>query len=252
MTGLAMDSEAQCGLWLHPGFGPICMKTVGDLVSVADSAYHGNVIVHYDENMKANVMSLAFCGSGREVQDFHNQVPHRLVEIADGVFRNHNKMQIYVVQDALPRYRAVQDLSFTKNLRTGDSTFPDVLVVERRVYLHPGSEPASIQLTYVGGLPNVSWQGGTPNGHWERHPFPQSEWGASNLNTQEPLLSLVFNARGIEEQRPKPATIYAVLKGSTNVYRAVGQAIPGDRGVKLYADHELIVWKNWHIMIVLN
>ena len=37
-----------------------------------------------------------------------------------------------------------------------------------------------------------------------------------------------------------------------NVYRAVGQCFLGDAGVKLYADDELAVMKNWHIVIVLQ
>ena len=252
MSSHAQDGAAQCGLWLHPGFGPVTLKTLGGLVSVAESAYHGSVSVVYDANMKADVMSLAFCGSGREVLDFQNQVPHRLLEIAEGVFRNHNMMQIYVVGDVVPRYRAIKEaLSWKTNLCTGSLSFPDCSVLQRGLYLHPGAEAASIQLTYVAGMPKISWKGGTPNGHWEVHPVPR-HWGASHLNTDEPVLSLRFNARGIEEDRPKPATIYAVLKGSSNVYRAVGQAIPGDGGVKLYADHELVVLKTWHIVIVFN
>jgi len=66
------------------------------------------------------------------------------------------------------------------------------------------------------------------------------------------LLSLKFNAQGIEEEHPKPATINSAVKGTDNVYRAVGQCFPGDAGVKLYADDELEVMKTWHIVIVLQ
>ena len=129
MSSHAQHGAAQCALWLHPGFGPVPMKTLDGLVSVAASAYHGNVSVAYDANMKVDVMSLAFCGSGRDVHDFQNQVPHRLLEIAEGLFRNHNNMQIYVVEDVVPRYRAIKDAStWTTNLCTGSLSFPDVLV----------------------------------------------------------------------------------------------------------------------------
>ena len=92
MSSAVQDGVAQEGLWMHPGYGLVSMRRLGHLLSFADSAYHGNVNVYFDENLQATVMTLAFCGSGRGNYGFHNQVPHRLVEIADGVFRNYNKM----------------------------------------------------------------------------------------------------------------------------------------------------------------
>ena len=125
-------------------------------------------------------------------------------------------------------------------------------MASRGLYLHPGSKDADIDLMWQAGIPKVVWQGGIPNGHWAFYPFPEQEWGASNLNSEQPVLSLKFNAQGIEEEHPKPAIIYAAVKGADHVYRAVGQCLPGDAGMKLYADHELAVMKYWHIMIVLQ
>ena len=143
-------------------------------------------------------MTLAFCGSGRGTHDFHNQVPHRLVEIADGMFRNHNKTQIYVAHDALPRYRRLKDESKFGDLLAN----PGVQVASHGIYLHPCAKEASIHLIWQEGIPKVVWQEGIPNGHWAFYPFPQQEWGASNLNNEKPLLSLKFNAQGIEEEHP--------------------------------------------------
>ena len=219
----------------------------GQHVSFGGSEYHGNVAVGFDERLKANVMTLAFCGSGRAVHDFHGQVPHRLIEIAAGVFRNYNQSQVLVVSGGgLPSLRMLMG---NHNMTALD---PNVQAVARGTYSHPGFKENSIQLVYIAGLAKVIWQGGNPNGHWEFQACPKQGWGAGNFDMDKPVLSLRFNARGIEEECSKPSTVYACMTGSSNVYRAVGQSVPGEGAVRLYADHEMSVMRNWHIVIVLQ
>ena len=89
--------------------------------------------------------------------------------------------------------------------------------------------------------------GKEPNGKWGFHEWPPGHPAPSGIDDSRMVLTVTFHCNG--ESSKDMTTLYGVVAGTTDVYRAIG--CTGSTGMtRIYVDDELSLLSKWHIVLV--
>ena len=228
-------------VWLHPGRKIMCMTLQNGQVCVEQGDLHG----HYEtySNLGVQQWCLIICFSARNFfgSCFESQAPHHLKPLGKGVYRTHNNQQIFVTNDI--------DNPVTVGLPCNSIScaYPDFLCQHEFVYCHPSKAEECLRLGWKGGIdPKVSFGGKEPTGKWSFHDFPEIHETPTGIDRSRQILSVTFHCKG--EESKESTTLYGVVAGTTDVYRAIGCTYPW--GNRIYVDKELEILYDWHIVLV--
>ena len=229
-------------LWLEPGRAPVNMTLDNDRVPVREGTLHGHYHWYTDGAQGEQHLMLTFCEEKAIEMKFDNQIPFRMKRVGGNVYRNHNRSQILVFQDM---NKDVAEPG-TNEPECGDEDGFQCL--NSFVYCHPGQQDANLRIGVTNdGQCKMSWQGGPPTGSWNIKHLQAGTELPSSIDATQPVLTATFHCEGNESQ--ERGTVYALLKGTEYVYRAIGCEDKG-AGVRLYTDSELEFLQPWHIVLV--
>ena len=121
--------------------------------------------------------------------------------------------------------------------------------IEDFVYMHPGKPETSLRIGISGANEfKVSWNGEAATGNWGTYTLLPSRMKLpSGISTAHPILMLKFHYQGNTTRETN--TLYGRLEGATHVCRAIGY-VDKESCVRIYSDDELLILKNWHIVLV--
>ena len=115
------------------------------------------------------------------------------------------------------------------------------------MYCHPGRKEANLSLGFSNGVCKVSYDGKQPTGFWSLNHLETGTEIPSGIEETQPVLCVAFHVKGIEALQQ--TTVYGTVKGTTNVWRAIGCADQEGR-VRIYGDREMSILERWHVVLV--
>jgi hypothetical protein len=241
---MAVSAQTLVGeaIWLHPGFGMVRMDLCDGQVSVEGGPWHGHYHLYQNSCFAQPCLDICFSGKRNGGARFEEQVPHHMKPLGQHVYRNHNNEQIIVVCN--------RSMPMTIARHGATDTFFDMNefhCVSEFAYCHPCQNESSLRLGVYDSMYKVSFNGQPPTGCWSYHDFPNMHAPPSGFDTSRGVLSVAFHCKGDESKQE--TTLYAVVSGTTDVYRAIGYVDPSGAS-RIYSDNELLLLRKWHIVLV--
>ena len=240
MAPSAGNLSKRAAVWLDPGQKSMSMTLQNGQVCVEEGDLHGHYETYW--NLDVQKWCLNICFSGRILfgSRFEYQAPHHLKPLGKGVYRAQNDQQILVLNDI--------DNPVTVGLPCNSIScvYPDFHCQHEFVYCHPSKAEECLLLGWQGVLQKVSFRGKEPTGKWSFHEFPEIPGAPAGIDRSRPILSVTFHCKG--EESKEITTVYGVVAGTTDVYRAIGSTYTG--GTRIYVDFEMPLLSNWHIVMV--
>ena len=231
-------------LWLHPGSPAIHMALQNGQVSVNGGEWQGHYHTFSVSQFQQECLAINF--SGKENLRFENQVPHSMKPLTSGpvphVYRNWNNSQILVIKNN----DNPVTVEFYDDSEIRDPNGFHCVFAFR--HCHPTHNEETLRLGFHDGNQRVSFNGKAPTGKWSVHEFPQEIYSPpTGIDVRKQVLSVTFHFKGVEAKAE--TTIYGVIEGTENVYRAIGMADKNGM-VRIYSDWESAILSQWHIVLV--
>ena len=173
----------------------------------------------------------------------HGQMPYNMKQVTDGAFRTYAKDHI-LVHPNIDHDVAAPRTQWPAHDEDGVMRW-----IEDFVYMHPGKPETSLRIGISGANEfKVSWNGEAATGTWSTYRLlPGGMKLPSGIDTAHPILMLKFHYQGNTTR--ETITLYGRLEGATHVFRAIGY-VDKESCVRIYSDDELLILKNWHIVLV--
>ena len=117
-------------------------------------------------------------------------------------------------------------------------------------YYHPTKEEASLKIGFVGMQKKISYNHRLPTGEWDIRPLQEDEERLESYPRgmdYKHILQIRFHHKG--EEAKAWTTLYALVQGTRNVWRAVGRRLKCGRLV-LDPEDDLTLHKTWSIILV--
>ena len=127
---------------------------------------------------------------------------------------------------------------------------PDFCCTMAFHYYHPTKEESSLKIGFVGMDKKVSYNHRVPTGVWDIRPLQEDEKVLKSYPRgmdYKHILQITFNHKG--EEANAWTTLYALVQGTNNVWRACGRRLKCGLLVLDYED-DLKFHKNWSIILV--
>ena len=105
----------------------------------------------------------------------------------------------------------------------------------------------TLRLGWHETVPKVSFNGREPTGGWSFHKFPSCHQAPTGIDHSREVLTVTFHYNG--DSSKVISTVYGVVEGTTDVYRAIGW-INSTGMTRIYCDTELSLMSTWHIVLV--
>ena len=228
-------------LWLHAGASIIPMSLENSQVWVDQGFWHGHYATYRNFALHDKCLHLCFSGYQNRGGRFEEQVPHHLKPLGKHVYRNHNQQQVLVFGNV--------DYPVTVGLPCSSIScaYPDVHCQHEFVYCHPSKSEVCLRLGWHELLPKVSFNGREPTGKWSLHEFPSCHGAPAGIDRSRAVLTVTFHCKG--ESSKEITTVYGVVAGTTDVYRAIG-CTDSTGMTRIYVDDELSLLSKWHIVLV--
>ena len=224
-------------LWLEPGKPIISMSLQSAQVRVNNEALHGFYATHQHADFHWQCLQLCFSHRQNPGERFEDQVPYNMRPYGTHVYRNYNKQQMFVSLHQEPELPC-------SSVRCANRDFS---VVSEYVYCHPSKPEESLLLGWFEGEQKVSFKGKEPTGKWGFHDWPSASPVPSGIDGRREILTVTFHCNG--EADKEITTLYGMLTGTTDVYRAIGWN--NSAGVaRIYVDAEMSFLSDWHIVLV--
>ena len=201
-------------LWLHAGDPIISMSLENGQVCVHKGCEHGHYATYPNFALQDKCLHLCFSGYQNRGGRFEVQVPHHLKPLGKHVYRSHNQQQVLVFVN--------MDYPVTVGLPCSSIScaYPDFHCQQEFVYCHPSKSEVCLRLGYHETVPKVSFNGREPTGGWSFHDFPRCHQALAGIDHSREVLTVTFHHNGDSSQQI--STVYGVVAGTTDVYRAIG------------------------------
>ena len=204
---------------------------------------HGHYHTYEDKEEGRKHLMLALCTDQGYVLDFGHQIPYHMKLVTDGAFRTYARDHILV-------HRNIDhDVTATRTQWPEHDDDGVMRWIEDFVYMHPGKPETSLRIGISGANEfKVSWNGEAATGTWSTNRLlPGGTELPSGADTACTILMLKFHYQGNTTR--ETSTLYGALEGATHVFRAIGYVDKKSR-VHVYSDDELLILKDWHIVLV--
>ena len=224
-------------LWISPGY-EICPLLVESFLQI-DGDIKGRI---HDKEDNWQGEYTYWKEKSKLIVNFSGErFSHNFTQLGKHVYRDEQSRQMLISGDSTHAENVqgpdVPPTKVPENFHC-DKTFN---------YYHPGKPAETLRLGYdKEGNPKVSWKGGDPTGHWSQHMVEDGALPAG-MDGTKPIISITFHHKG-NETLAKP-TLYGMVTGTTNVYRAIGTTFKDDRH-RVYCNEEMGWLKGWHIVMI--
>ena len=228
-------------VWLDPGRDIMSMTLQSGQVCIDQGPLHGHYETYENADLQERCLNICFSGRQSCGSRFEDQVPHHLKPLGKGVYRTHNRHQVLVFNDI--------DNPVTVGLPCNSIScaYPDFRCQHEFVYCHPSKAEECLRLGWHEMLPKVSFKGKEPTGKWSFHEFPSCHGAPAGIDRSRAVLTVTFHCKG--ESSKEITTVYGVVAGTTDVYRAIG-CTDSTGMTRIYVDDELSLLSKWHIVLV--
>jgi len=105
------------------------------------------------------------------------------------------------------------------------------------VYCKPSKSEERLRLGWQDCIPKVSFNGSEPTGNWSLEKFPIGHAVPTGIDDSRDILSVTFLCNGASSK--EVTTVYGVVAGTTDVYRAIGFTDYSIGGTLIFRDSEL-------------
>ena len=231
-------------LWLDPGSPIIGLAFHNGQISVNGGQWHGFCQTYQNVALREECMVICFGGEPPYSQNsrFEDQIPHHLKPCGGHVYRNYNNEQLMVFGNIdYPVTVASSDIY-------GIEADPDGFHCERAfLHCHPSKDVQKLRLGHHKGLHKVCFDRNEPTGTWSIHKFPDIVQAPTGIDRSGDILSISFHWNGCEWKQSN--TLYGLLSGTTDVYRAIGTGDPSNWN-NIYCDSKLSELSDWHIVLL--
>ena len=248
MAGLEVTPSGKA-LWLHAGSPMKFMSLDHGQVCVNHGAWQGHYATYPNSALEKQCLILTFSGRHNRGHHFEEQVPHHLKPLGKHVYRNYDHQQILVFENLdYPVNVSCDPLARFGSVSTHYGNFH---CEQEFVYCHPSKPEESLRLGWHEVahqfIPKVSFNGREPTGGWSLHEFPSCHEAPSGIDHSRNVLNVTFHYNG--DSSKEMSTVYGVVAGTTDVYRAIGST--NSNGLtRIYYDAELSLMSTWHIVLV--
>ena len=127
---------------------------------------------------------------------------------------------------------------------------PDFYCLMTFQYFHPCRDESSLRIGYVGVEKKISWNHRAPTGYWSLSPLMMTEEELEPYPkglVYKNVLEIKFHCKGIEAKAK--TTLYVLVQGAKNVWRAAGRRLKCGKYV-LDPEDDLEQNKGWSIVLV--
>ena len=213
-------------VWLDAGQAIISMSLQSGQVCANKGPLHGYYATYQHADFGWQCLKLCFSRWQNRGNRFEDQVPHNMRPLGTHVYRNYNNQQMFVSVNQEP-VLPCSSVSCANR---------DFYCMSEYVYCHPSKREESLRLGWLDGEPRVSFKGKEPTGKWGFHEWPPGHPAPSGIDDSRMVLTVTFHCNG--ESSKEMTTLYGVVTGTTDVYRAIGWK--DSAGVaRIYVDAEL-------------
>ena len=225
-------------LWISPGY-EICPMLVENFLQI-DGDSKGRI---HDKEDNWRGQYSYWKEKRKLLIDFDGKrCSHTFMQLGKHVYRDEQRRQMLIRGDS----------SHAENVQAPDvssTKVPENFHCNRTFnYYHPGKPAETLRLGYDKEKNHkVSWKGGDPTGHWSEHMVDHGVLPAG-MDDAKPIISITFHHKGNENLAT--TTIYGMVTGTKNVYRAIGTTLENG-GHRVYYNEEMAtVMKGWHIVLI--
>ena len=238
-------------LWLDPGSPIIGLAFHNGQISVNGGQWHGFCQTYQNVALKEECMVICFGGEPPYSQHscFEDQIPHHLKPCGGHVYRNYNNKQLMVFGNIdYPVTVASSDIY-------GIESDPDGFQCQMAfLHCHPSKDVQRLRLGQHKGLSKVCFDRNEPTGTWSILKFPDIVQAPTGIDRSGDILSISFDWNGCEWRQRN--TLYGLLLGTTDVYRAIGTLSSCNSKLSelsdwhIYCDSKLSELSDWHIVLL--
>ena len=216
----------------------------------AISVYGSNIVALREEDRESWNGTIKESRNGAIIDEIHvkfniDEKTTTMIPLGQQMYRGEDKKQMIMCGD-IENPITVRGPDMANNEVTPDF-FPEMAFH----YYHPGREEAILRIGYVGAVRKLTWRNGLPTGAWDICPMVAEERILRALprgmDYKSPILEIKFHYRGNEDKAE--TTLYALVQGTNNVWRAVGRRL--NTGTHWFdVEDDLEKNKGWSIILV--
>ena len=231
-------------LWLDRRSPIIGLALHNGLICVNGGEWHGFYQTYQNVALREDCLLVCFGGKPpySQASRFEDQIPHHLRPCGRHVYRNYNNEQMIIFGNI------DYPLTFASSDVHGIEADPDGFHCQMAFHhCHPSKCVQRLRLGNHKGHPKVCFNRNEPTGKWSVHKFPEIVQAPTGIDRNGDILSISFHWNGSECKQSN--TLYGLLSGTTDVYRALGTGDPSNPN-DICCDSRLSEMSHWHIVLL--
>ena len=231
-------------LWLDRRSPIIGLALHNGLICVNGGEWHGFYQTYQNVALREDCLLVCFGGKPpySQASRFEDQIPHHLRPCGRHVYRNYNNEQMIVFGNL--DYPVTVASSGVYGIEADPDGFHCQMAFH---HCHPSKCVQRLRLGNHKGHPKVCFNRNEPTGMWSVHKFPEIVQTPTGIDRNGDILSISFHWNGSECKQSN--TLYGLLSGTTDVYRAIGTGHPSNPN-DIWCDSRLSEMSHWHIVLL--